>query len=250
MLPPPPLRVEGLTFNYGAGEAPILKDLNFEIPAGAFVALVGASGAGKTTLMRILLGLLPPTGGRVIADGVPLGPTSIAAWRGRVAAVLQDDLLLAGTLADNIAFFDPHFDEKRVMHVSRLAWIHGEIMRMPMGYQSLIGDMGAALSAGQRQRILLARALYRDPDMLFLDEGTANLDERTEQRIVDVIASLPVTRFVIAHRPALVERADIVLTLRDGSIEDVQSRSPRRESRRSDPRLTATAPGKANAPYR
>ena len=227
----PALRVEGLTFSYGSGESPVLKDLSFEIPAGALVALIGTSGAGKTTLMRILLGLLPPASGRVIADGIPLGPSTLGAWRGRAAAVLQDDLLLAGTLADNIAFFDPRLDEERVKESARLAWIHNEIMNMPMGFQSLIGDMGAALSAGQRQRILLARALYRRPDILFLDEGTANLDEEKERRIVDVVASLPITRFVIAHRPALIERADIVLTLDKGRIAHVEKRAAQRQSR-------------------
>ena len=217
-LSAPALRVEALSFAYGAAETPVLKDVDFEIPAGSLVALVGPSGAGKTTLMRILLGLMPPNAGQVLVDGVPLGPASLGAWRGRVGAVMQDDYLLGGTLADNIAFFDPQLDDQRVQDVARLAWVHGEILKMPMGYHSLIGDMGAALSAGQRQRILLARALYREPDMLFLDEGTANLDEQTEERIVNVIAALSATRLVIAHRPALVERADFVLELRDGLV--------------------------------
>jgi len=218
LLPAPSLRVEELTFAYGPSEAPIFEKLSFEIPAGAMVAIVGPSGAGKTTLMRVLLGLLPPSSGKVLIDGVPLGPATIGAWRGRIAAVMQDDYLLTGTFADNIAFFDPQLDDRHVEECARLAWIHSDILNMPMGYQSLVSDMGAALSSGQRQRILLARALYRDPDALFLDEGTANLDEETEARIADMIAALPSTRVVIAHRPAMIARADIVLRLDQGRL--------------------------------
>jgi ATP-binding cassette subfamily B protein RaxB len=136
---------------------------------------------------------------------------------------MQDDYLLTGTLADNISFFDPFPDQQAIEHVSRLACIHNDIIKMPMSYHSLISDMGAALSSGQRQRILLARALYRDPDALFLDEGTANLDPETEARIGSTIARLDITRVVIAHRPALVERADIVFNLEGGHITVVRS---------------------------
>ncbi len=224
LLPAPAIRAEALSFAYGPTEAPIFDKLDFEVPAGSFVAIVGRSGAGKTTLMRVLLGLLPPSSGRLLIDNVPLGPATIAPWRGRIGVVMQDDHLLTGTLADNIAFFDPRLDLDRVEQAARLARVHDDIMKMPMAYQSLIGDMGAALSAGQRQRIILARALYRDPDALFLDEGTANLDEENEHAIADMIATLPVTRVIIAHRPALVERADIVLRLDGGTVELVSDR--------------------------
>lgn len=227
LLPGPAIRLDGLSFAYGPAEAPILDRIDIEIPGGSFVAIVGPSGAGKTTLMRILLGLLQPTAGSILIDGVPLGPATLAAWRGRVAAVMQDDYLLTGTLADNIAFFDPFPDERVMEHACRLARIHADIIKMPMAYHSLISDMGAALSSGQRQRILLARALYRDPDVLFLDEGTANLDTDTETRIAEMIAGLKITRIVIAHRPALVERADIVLRLEGGKLVEIdRTRAP------------------------
>jgi ATP-binding cassette subfamily B protein RaxB len=135
---------------------------------------------------------------------------------------MQDDHLLTGTLADNIAFFDPTLDQGNVEQAARMARIHDDIVRMPMAYQSLIGDMGSALSAGQRQRIMLARALYRDPDALFLDEGTANLDDANEAAIAAMLASLPVTRVVIAHRPALIAKADLVLRLEAGKIIRVE----------------------------
>jgi ATP-binding cassette subfamily B protein RaxB len=153
---------------------------------------------------------------------VPLGPATLSAWRGRIGAVMQDDHLLTGTIADNIAFFDQRIDQRLVEEAAKLARIHEDIVKMPMAYQSLIGDMGAALSAGQRQRIMLARALYRDPDVLFLDEGTANLDEENESAIAGMIANLPITRIVVAHRPALVARATIVFRLDEGRLVPVE----------------------------
>jgi ATP-binding cassette subfamily B protein RaxB len=218
VLPPPAIRADKLSFSYDRNGSPVLNEMDFEIPAGSYVAIVGTSGAGKTTLMRIMLGLLTPTSGKLLVDGKPLTPATTSEWRARIAAVLQDDQLLTGTLADNIAFFDDRPDDQRIEAAARLARIHDTIMDMPMGYQSLIGDMGAALSSGQRQRVMLARALYRDPDALFLDEGTANLDEENELAIADTIAQLPITRIVVSHRPILVERAEIVLRLEGGKL--------------------------------
>jgi len=218
LLAAPEIIVEDMAFGYDSDQKPVFTDLSFAIPAGSFVAIVGESGAGKSTLMRILLGLMRPQSGRLLIDGQPLGPTNTTAWRARISAVMQDDHLLSGTLADNICFFAEHANMQHVEHAARMARIHDTIMAMPMGYQSLIGDMGNALSAGQRQRVLLARALYRDPDAIFLDEGTANLDEENEAAIGDMLAKLPITRVAITHRPALVDRADIVLRMVDGKM--------------------------------
>ncbi|HEX7855736.1 MAG TPA: peptidase domain-containing ABC transporter [Sphingobium sp.] len=215
---PPEIRVENLSFAYSPAELPVLHDVSFTIPAGGFVAIVGPSGAGKTTLARLLLGLLTPSAGRILIDNVPLGPGNLAEWRLRVGAVLQDDLLFAGTFADNIASFDHSADQEDIEAAARFARIHDEILAMPMGYQSLVSDMGAALSGGQRQRMLLARAVQRSPDLLLLDEGTANLDMALETAIADSITRIPITRIAIAHRPSLIERADIVLDVRDGSV--------------------------------
>ena len=215
---PPSIRIDGLSFSYSPTEPAILDDLSLDIARGSFIAITGVSGSGKTTLMRLMLGLLQPTAGRILIDGVPLGPATTGVWRARIGAVLQDDQLLTGTLADNIAFFDQQIDMEGVELAARLARIHDDIVRMPMAYQSLVGDMGSALSGGQRQRIILARALYRDPDCLFLDEGTANLDEENESAIGDMILRLPITRIVIAHRPALVERADEVWHMAAGKL--------------------------------
>jgi ATP-binding cassette subfamily B protein RaxB len=217
----PSLRADAVSFAYGPTEPPIFERLSFDVPPGSLVAIVGPSGSGKTTLMRLLLGLLVPSSGQILAEGLPLGPATVGAWRARIGAVMQDDHLLTGTLADNISFFDPRPDQERIEIAARLARIHDDIIKMPMAYQSLIGDMGAALSGGQRQRIMLARALYRDPDALFLDEGTANLDEENEIAIADMIVRLPITRVVISHRPALSERADIVYRLDGGEMTRV-----------------------------
>jgi ATP-binding cassette subfamily B protein RaxB len=222
LLPGPEVRGQGLTFRYDPSDPPIFENLDFTIPAGSLVAITGPSGAGKTTFMRMLLGLLLPAEGQLLVDGQRLTPATVAAWRSRIGAVMQDDHLLTGTLADNISFFDSAPDQERMEMVCRLALIHDDIMKMPMGYHSLVGDMGAALSSGQRQRLLLARALYRDPDVLFLDEGTANLDEDTERKVVDMIGSLPITRIVVAHRPMLIERADFVLRLENGRLRRIE----------------------------
>jgi ATP-binding cassette subfamily B protein RaxB len=227
----PAIRIEGLSFSYSPTEAAILDNLSLDIPRGTFVAITGPSGIGKTTLMRLMLGLLLPTAGRIVVDGVPLGPASTGVWRARIGAVMQDDQLLTGTLADNISFFDQQLDQERVELAAKLARIHDDIMKMPMAYQSLVGDMGAALSGGQRQRIMLARALYRDPDALFLDEGTANLDEENEAAIGDMIVRLPITRIVIAHRPALVARADLVFRMEEGKMVKVAKSEATRPAR-------------------
>ncbi len=224
LMPAPSIRAENLTFAYAPSDPPILRDINFEIPAGSFAAIVGPSGTGKTTLMRIMLGLLVPTSGKLLIDGKSLTPATTSAWRARIGAVLQDDHLLTGTLADNISFFDPTPDDRAIEAAARFARIHDTIAEMPMAYQSLIGDMGAALSSGQRQRVMLARALYRDPDALFLDEGTANLDEENERAIGEMLQGLPITRVVIAHRPILVERAKIVFRLEGGTLVEVRER--------------------------
>jgi ATP-binding cassette, subfamily B, bacterial CvaB/MchF/RaxB len=218
LLPSPAIRADKIGFSYSPNDPPVLQDVSFEIPAGSFTAIVGPSGSGKSTLTQIMLGLLSPTTGRLLTDDQPLTTASLTQWRGRVGAVMQDDYLLTGTLADNISFFDGVPDFARIEAAAKYACIHDTITTMPMAYQSLIGDMGTALSAGQRQRVMLARALYRDPDALFLDEGTANLDEENERAIANMLERLPITRVIIAHRPALIERADIVFRLVDGQM--------------------------------
>jgi ATP-binding cassette, subfamily B, bacterial CvaB/MchF/RaxB len=164
---------------------------------------MGPSGGGKTTLIKIMLGLVEPTRGEVLIDDIPLSTIGPRAYREHVGAVMQEDLLLSGSIADNICFFDPSFDQERMVQCARLAGIHEEIMAMPMTYNSLVGDMGSSLSGGQKQRVMLARALYRQPQILFLDEGTSHLDVDNEIRINNSLKGLQMTRISVAHRPEI-----------------------------------------------
>jgi ATP-binding cassette subfamily B protein RaxB len=209
------LRLSAVSFRYGATDPLILEDVNLEIGAGDFVAIAGPSGCGKSTLLKLLLGLQQPTAGDIWLDGQRATPELWRAWRCHVGVVMQDDKLLSGTIADNIGFFDPDLEMARVVEAAKAARIHDDIMRAPMQYFSLVGDMGTILSAGQRQRILLARALYRQPKLIIFDEGTANLDEETEQAIWDLISNLPITRIVVAHRQALINRAGAVFRVKE-----------------------------------
>ena len=205
------LTARGVGFRYGDNEVPVIADFNLEVGAGECVAIAGPSGAGKTTLLKMLAGLLQPNRGSVLLDGVPLSAIGLEAYRGQIGCVLQDDRLFAGSIADNIAAFAPSTDVARVQAAAQLAAIHNEILRMPMGYETLVGDMGSSLSGGQVQRIVLARALYRNPRVLLLDEATSHLDEENERAINDAIRQLPITRVIVAHRRSTLEMADRVV---------------------------------------
>ena len=200
-------------FRYSENDPFVLEDINLDIEPGEFVAIMGPSGGGKTTLIKIMLGLFEPSSGEVLIDGVPLATLGARSYREQVAAVMQEDQLLSGSIADNICFFDPEFDEERMIRSARLAGIHDEIMMMPMTYNSLVGDMGSSLSGGQKQRVLLARALYRDPRILFLDEGTAHLDLDNERHINESLHRLGMTRISVAHRPDISAGANRVIVI-------------------------------------
>jgi len=217
------IELRGVRFRYGAGEPEILRGVNLKVEAGSMVAIVGPSGGGKTTLMKVMMGLLQPSYGQILVDGKPLAALGLDAWRRQIGSVAQDDLLYAGTLAENIAFFDPEISMERVTEVAKIACIHDEIMRMPLQYETLVGDMGSALSGGQQQRILLARAIYHKPRVLFMDEGTANLDAPTEAKIVAALEHLGITRIVIAHRPQAIKSSRRVYLVVDGCAREVVS---------------------------
>jgi len=212
------LSLENISFRYSPTEPPVLDNVSLEIPAGACVGIVGPSGSGKSTLIKLLLGLERPQQGTIRLDGVPIESVNPEIWRERFGTVMQDDTLLAGSINENIAFFDPRVDMDKVRAVARAAAVHDEIDAMPMEYGTMVGDMGAQVSGGQRQRILIARALYRDPRIILFDEGTANLDAESEKKIAGVLGNLALTRIVVAHRSHLLAASDIIYEIRDGRV--------------------------------
>jgi ATP-binding cassette, subfamily B, bacterial CvaB/MchF/RaxB len=218
--------VRGVSFRYADTEPYVLEEATFRIEPGEFVAITGPSGGGKTTLMKLMLGLFDPASGEVLIDGYTIGALGVSNLREQVGVVMQDDQLLSGSIQENISFFDTAFDPTWVQHCAEAAGIHQDIMRMPMGYHTLVGDMGGALSGGQRQRVLLARALYRKPRILFLDEGTAHLDPAMEQQVNAEIGKLAITRVIIAHRPQTVAAADRILVVHQGRVNEVTKTVP------------------------
>ena len=221
------LEVRGLGFRYAEGEPWVLRDCSFIVEPGESVAVVGVSGSGKTTLVKLLLGLLPASEGAVWVGGQPIRTLGLRNYRAMVGAVMQDDQLFAGSVADNIAFGDSQPDAARVEAAARLAAVHDEIIAMPMGYHSLIGDMGTTLSGGQKQRVMLARALYRKPRLLFLDEATSHLDVERERMVNQAVKRLRLTKVIIAHRPETIASADRVLVMHGGRIvQDLRTAAP------------------------
>ena len=212
------IEVRNLAFRYSDNEPFVLRDCSFRIEPGESVAIVGASGGGKTTLVKIMLGLLQPTDGQVLVGGVDLQKLGVDAYRRLAGTVMQEDPLFAGSIADNVSFFDPDPSQEAIERCTRLAAVHEDITAMPMGYHTLIGDMGAALSGGQRQRILLARALYKQPRILFLDEATSALDVQRERQVNEAIRGLSLTRILIAHRPETIASAGRVVMLANGQV--------------------------------
>lgn len=210
--------VTDLWFRYADGEPWILSGCNFTVEHAESVAIVGASGCGKTTLIKLMLGLLTPTQGSISIGGQDVHRGGACSVRAAIGAVMQDDQLFAGSIAENISFFDREFDQERVEAAARLAEVHDEVIAMPMAYQSLIGDMGSSLSGGQKQRIMLARALYRNPALLFLDEATSHLDVNKERLVNDAIKKLNITKIIVAHRPETIDSADRVLLMNDGKV--------------------------------
>lgn len=207
------LEFKNICFRYGTGEPLVLNNINLVINAGESVALTGLSGCGKTTLMKIAIGLLEPNSGEILLDGVNIKKIGAKQYRTFIGAVMQDDTLLSGSLADNICFFDPEPEQERIEECARLASVYHDINEMPMRYNTLIGDMGSSLSGGQKQRVLLARALYAKPKILFLDEATSHLDTENEKLASEAISKLNITRLIIAHRQETVATADTVFTL-------------------------------------
>ncbi|NRA60681.1 MAG: peptidase domain-containing ABC transporter [Psychrobium sp.] len=202
------IELSNINFAYSDTTPNVLNNLNLAIKAGESVAITGPSGCGKSTLLKIMLGLIKPQHGNISIDGISLEQFGAQQYRQQIGVVMQDDELLSGSVADNIAFFDAEMDMKHVIFCAEQAAIHDDISAMPMGYDSLIGDMGSSLSGGQKQRVILARALYRNPKILFMDEATSHLDTTLENKINQAISRLKITRVIIAHRKETIASAD------------------------------------------
>jgi ATP-binding cassette subfamily B protein RaxB len=214
----PSIDIEDVYFRYSENAPDILAGLNIDIPAGQSIAISGESGGGKTTLVNLLLGVYQPQRGSIRINGLPMEQLGIAQWRAQIGTVMQDDVLFAGSIADNISFFDSKPDIAWLENCAVMAAIHDDISKMPMAYQTLVGDMGSTLSGGQKQRILLARALYRRPRVLILDEATSHLDISREAEVSRAIAGLPLTRIVVAHRQQTLASVDRVVEIAKGSV--------------------------------
>ncbi|MFZ5841534.1 MAG: peptidase domain-containing ABC transporter [Pseudomonadota bacterium] len=215
------IELRNLGFRYADTEPFVFKGVNAKIEPGQSVAIIGGSGCGKTTLMKVMLGLLSPSEGEILIDGMDVKRLGKRAFRQQVAAVMQDDALLSGSIADNITYFAESHDQDRIELCAKMAALHDDIGRMPMGYNTLIGDMGNSLSGGQRQRLLLARALYRQPRILFLDEATSHLDVQLESIVNHAVKSLNVTRIIIAHRPETIRSVDRILVMGNGQLQEL-----------------------------
>lgn len=202
------IRLDNISFRYSDVTQDVISKLSLHVRAGESVAVTGPSGCGKSTLLKLMIGLNEPQNGEVWIDDIPLKQLGNRQYREQIAVVMQDDELLSGTVADNIAFFGSKVDMDRVIYCSKLAAIHKDICAMPMGYDSVIGDMGSSLSGGQKQRVILARALYKNPKILFMDEATSHLDTRLEADINEAIKNLNITRVIIAHRKETIASAN------------------------------------------
>jgi ATP-binding cassette, subfamily B, bacterial CvaB/MchF/RaxB len=220
----PSLELRGVGFRYSESDPILLRNLNVLIEPGESVAIVGPSGCGKTTLLKLMLGIHTPQRGGILVGGVPLQQLGLRAWRESFATVMQDDQLFAGSISDNISFFDPQADAAWVEECARVASVSDDIEAMPMAYHTLIGDMGTSISGGQKQRLLLARALYKRPQFLFLDEATSALDVDRERLVNQAVRQLNITRVIVAHRPETIASAGRVIVLSEGRIaQDLRS---------------------------
>jgi ATP-binding cassette subfamily B protein len=213
-----------LVFRYNALSDPVLKNINLEIPAGKVTAIVGTSGSGKTTLVKLLLGFYEPEEGSIKVGHTTLKNIPPHEWRAKCGAVMQDGFVFSDTIASNIAESDGEWgkpiDKKRLLQAVQLAHIQEFIENLPLGYNTIVGARGNGLSQGQKQRLLIARAIYKQPDFLFFDEATNALDAHTEKIITENLNEFYVgkTVIVVAHRLSTVKNADQIVVLEKGEI--------------------------------
>lgn len=214
------IEIRNVKFRYGDSEPYVLNGVNLTIEAGECIAITGISGCGKTTLIKLIMGLLEPIEGDILIGGVNVKHLGLANYRKIVGSVMQEDMLFAGSISDNICFFDDFPELDRVHSSATLAAVASEISRMPMGFNTLVNDIGCGLSGGQRQRVLLARALYRNPKLLVLDEATSHMDVWNEHEVNNAVRNLNLTRIIVAHRPETIAMAERVFVMHAGAIKE------------------------------
>jgi ABC-type bacteriocin/lantibiotic exporter with double-glycine peptidase domain len=217
------IELRGVSFKYGGPESPdILRNISLDLVPGKMVAFVGRSGSGKTTLVKLIAGLLEPTEGTIYFDRVNLNTLNCHDLRRHIGLVLQENHIFNDTIARNISFGDPEPDLDRVLSAAEAAAAHEFIMRLPLGYETRIGESGLALSGGQKQRIAIARAIYNNPPVLIFDEATSSLDTESERAIQENLGRLMSgrTAIVIAHRLSTIREADCIVVLEKGSIAE------------------------------
>lgn len=212
---PVSLEINNLSYRYDSQSAPIFSGLCIRINPGESIAITGSSGAGKTTLMKVLCGLFEPNSGKVIVDGIEIKQLGLNNYHKMIGCVMQDDKLFSGSIRENICGFDENEKEEWMIECARKCYIHDVILKMPMGYETLIGELGEGLSGGQKQRLFIARALYRKPGIIFMDEATSALDYESESFVNMAIKELNITRVIISHRKTTIESADRVISLDD-----------------------------------
>ncbi len=224
------LELVDVWFRYADNEPWLLKGCSAKFSPNESVAIIGPSGCGKTTLIKIMLGLLTPSRGQLMVDGRPLNEVGIRNYRKVCGSVMQEDQLFARSVSENVALLEQDVDEARVIRACQLASVHEDIAAMPLGYATQIGDMGLALSGGQKQRLVLARALYREPKILFLDEATSHLDVARESKVNAAIGQLAITRIIVAHRTETIASAERVLRLEGGVLIEQRAKSAHTEA--------------------
>lgn len=218
------LQLDNLSFQYSSGSSPyVLKDVNLHIPEGKVTAIVGSSGSGKTTLLKMLLRFYEPVAGKLLAGHTELSGLSPKWWRRQCGVVMQEGFIFSDTIARNIAVGDEKINERKLLHAARVANIESFIQQLPNGYATKIGNIGNGLSTGQKQRLLIARAVYKDPQYLFFDEATSALDANNEKIIIENLQQFfqGKTVVVIAHRLSTVKHADQIVVLEQGRIVEV-----------------------------
>ncbi|EFO7287356.1 peptidase domain-containing ABC transporter [Salmonella enterica] len=212
-MSPVSLETTDLSYRYDSQSAPVFSGLYLSVTPGESVAITGTSGTGKTTLMKVLCGLFEPDTGKVLVNGTDIRQLGINNYHRMIACVMQDDRLFSGSIRENICGFSEEMDETWMIECARASYIHDVIIKMPMGYETLIGELGEGLSGGQKQRIFIARALYRRPCILFMDEATSSLDTDSERFVNVAIKNMNITRIIIAHRETTLRTVDRVILI-------------------------------------